>query len=246
MGSATWSYLGSTFIVTAFLLSSPLFFTHHLGVSLLLLVLLAALAMFPASDAATALVNRAMMELCPRARCRDLELAKGVPPDLKSLVVVPTLPTGEAQIAEQIGRLGVHYLANADGELRFALLSDWTDAPAEHAPGRTTGCSARGAGRCPGAQPPVRRGGADGEPASTSSIAAASGARARDAGWDGSASGASCTSSIGSCGAPPTRPSCPTPAPVPRRHPLRDHARCRHAAAAGGGGAAWSARSPTR
>jgi cyclic beta-1,2-glucan synthetase len=134
MGSATWSYLGSTFIVTAFLLSSPLFFTHHLGVSLPLLVLLAALAMFPASDAATALVNRAMMELLPPRPLPRLELAKGVPPDLKSLVAVPTLLTGEAQIAEQIGRLGVHYLANADGELRFALLSDWTDAPAEHAP----------------------------------------------------------------------------------------------------------------
>ena len=49
-------------------------------------------------------------------------------------MVVPTLLTGHAQIAEQIGRLGVHYLANADGELRFALLSDWTDASEERTP----------------------------------------------------------------------------------------------------------------
>ena len=29
----------------------------------------------------------------------------------------------------------MHYLANPDGELRFALLSDWTDAADEHMPG---------------------------------------------------------------------------------------------------------------
>ncbi len=71
--------------------------------------------------------------LPPRALPR-LELAGGVPPELKTLVVVPTLLTGPAQIAEQIARLGVHYLANGDGELRFALLSDWTDAAQEHTP----------------------------------------------------------------------------------------------------------------
>ncbi|HZV94825.1 MAG TPA: glucoamylase family protein [Candidatus Nitrosocosmicus sp.] len=134
MASATWSYLGSIFIVTAFLLWSPLFFTHHLGVSTALLVVLGALALFPASDAATALVNRAMMELLPPRSMPRLQLAKGVPPELKTLVVVPTLLTDEEQIAEQIGRLAVHYLANADGELRFAILSDWTDAPTERAP----------------------------------------------------------------------------------------------------------------
>ena len=51
------------------------------------------------------------------------------------MVVVPTLLTGHAQIAEQIERLEVHYLANPDGDLRFALLSDWTDAPRETMPG---------------------------------------------------------------------------------------------------------------
>ena len=47
------------------------------------------------------------------------------------MVVVPTLLTDRAEVAEQIERLEVHYLANPDGDLRFALLSDWTDAPTE-------------------------------------------------------------------------------------------------------------------
>ena len=72
--------------------------------------------------------------LGPRALPR-LALRDGVPADLRTLVVVPTLLTGHAQIAEQIERLEVHYLANSDGDLRFALLSDWKDAPQENLPG---------------------------------------------------------------------------------------------------------------
>ena len=134
MASTMWSYVGSILIVTAFLLCLPVMYTSALGVSLTVLVLLAALAAFPASDAATALVNRAVVEMFPPRPLPRLDLAEGVPPELKTLVVVPTLLTGDAQIADQIGRLGVHYLANADGELRFAILSDWTDAAEEHAP----------------------------------------------------------------------------------------------------------------
>jgi cyclic beta-1,2-glucan synthetase len=134
MASATWTYLGSIGIVTAFLLCLPIIFTHALGVSPLVLIALALLAALPASDAATALVNRAVMEMFPPRALPRLELADGVPPELKTLVVVPTLLTSRAQIAEQIAHLGVHYLANDQGELRFALLSDWTDSAQEHAP----------------------------------------------------------------------------------------------------------------
>jgi cyclic beta-1,2-glucan synthetase len=133
MASATWSYLGSIVIVTGFLLCLPVLFTHALGVSWPMLVLLALLGALPASDAATALVNRAIVEMLPPRALPRLELADGVPPELKTLVAVPTLLTGPAQIADQIARLGVYYLANADGELRFALLSDWTDSSEEHA-----------------------------------------------------------------------------------------------------------------
>ena len=80
-------------------------------------------------------MNREVTELLgPRVLPR-LALRDGVPADLRTLVVVPTLLMDHAQIAEQIERLEVHYLANSDGDLRFALLSDWTDAPRENMPG---------------------------------------------------------------------------------------------------------------
>ncbi|HVH84183.1 MAG TPA: protein ndvB, partial [Steroidobacteraceae bacterium] len=44
------------------------------------------------------------------------------------------LTTGAA-LEAQIDRLEIHYLASPDGELYFALLSDWADAPTESAAG---------------------------------------------------------------------------------------------------------------
>ena len=64
-----------------------------------------------------------------------LDLDDGVPSRLRTLVVVPMLLTSEADVEAQVGGLEVHYLGNREGDLRFALLSDWLDAPTEHVPG---------------------------------------------------------------------------------------------------------------
>ncbi len=97
--------------------------------------LLALLALIPASDAAVVLVNRIITnQFAPKA-LPGLELRDGVPPSLRTLVVVPTLLTTRAEIEEQIERLEVHHLASPEGDLRFALLSDWTDAATESVPG---------------------------------------------------------------------------------------------------------------
>ena len=135
VSSAAWSYLGSIAIVTAFFLCLPLLYTQEQGIATALMVALAVFAVFPASDVAIALVNRAVMEVFPPRSLPRLALAAGVPQRWKTLVAVPTLLTSPAQIAEQVRRLGIHFLANADGHLCFALLSDWTDADAPSVPG---------------------------------------------------------------------------------------------------------------
>ena len=61
-----------------------------------------------------------------------LELRDGVPPDLRTIVVVPTLLAGTSAIEKQIERLEVHHLSNPDDNFIFALLSDWRDCEAEH------------------------------------------------------------------------------------------------------------------
>src|SRR5262249_14363066 len=113
----------------------PLLDAHDAGMRTAWLVLLGLLAAVPASDLAIALVNRAVVEVLGPRRLPRLALRDGIPPDLKTIVVMPTLLPSESAPAELIARLEVHYLASPDGELRFALVSDWLDAPAESAPG---------------------------------------------------------------------------------------------------------------
>ena len=133
--TATASYLGTITIVTAVLLAVPLALSWYLGAAGLGIVLVAILALAPASDLAISLVNWAVTNvLGPKALPR-LDLDDGVPSSLRTLVVVPMLLTSEAEAVAQVSGLEVHYLANRDGDVRFALLSDWLDAPTEHDPG---------------------------------------------------------------------------------------------------------------
>src|SRR5208337_2724072 len=94
---------------------------------------LGALGAIPAIDVAVALVNRAVAFGFRATLLPALELRGGVPSHLRTLVAVPTLLTTQDAIAEQIERLEIHHLASPEGDLHFALLSDWTDAASEHA-----------------------------------------------------------------------------------------------------------------
>ena len=99
------------------------------------LLLLGILGLVPAIDVAVALVNHIVTRGFRATLLPALELRGGIPADLRTLVAVPTLLTSLKDIEEQIGRLEIHYLASAQGDLHFALLSDWRDAPSEHVDG---------------------------------------------------------------------------------------------------------------
>jgi len=91
------------------------------------------LAIMPALDAAVALVNANVIRRFGATILPSWELADGVPPELRTMIVMPTLLTSRDAIAEQVERLLVHHLANSDADLSLALLSDWMDAATENA-----------------------------------------------------------------------------------------------------------------
>ena len=133
--TAVPGYLGTIMVLTALILVLPLVHSAEHGVAVKYLVLLGLIGAIPASDLAIAFANRIVTAvLGPRALPR-LELRDGVPEPLRTIVVIPTLLTGLDAIKEQVDRLEIHYLANPDGDLRFALLSDWVDSASERLPG---------------------------------------------------------------------------------------------------------------
>jgi cyclic beta-1,2-glucan synthetase len=132
---ATSGYFGLIAVLTALVLSGPLFLTWSAGAGVPILILLGILALVPASDIAVSFIHRLVTAVVPPRLLSKLELAHGVPADLRTMVVVPTLLTSRADIEESVERLQVHFLANPDGHLHFALLTDWKDAPQERMPG---------------------------------------------------------------------------------------------------------------
>jgi len=132
--AAVPGYLGTIFLLTAVMLIRPLLRAHELGISDWRLILLGLLAAVPASDLAIALINRAVTDLLGPRTMPRLELRDGIPQHFRTMVVIPTLLTSRETIKELVERLEIHYLANPDGDLQFALLSDWTDAPQESMP----------------------------------------------------------------------------------------------------------------
>ena len=111
----------------------PLWVAAEAGTGTLGLVVLGTAGFVLASDAAVACVNRLAMWAFGATALPGLALEEGIPVSLRTLVVVPMLLTTDSAVAEQVARLEVHHLASRDGEVYFALLSDWTDSTAEHA-----------------------------------------------------------------------------------------------------------------
>jgi len=128
-------YLGAIGAVAAGLLALPLSAAAASGFGGAWLGVLGALGAIPAIDAAVALVNRGVMRGFGATLLPALELRAGVPSQLRTVVAVPTMLTTRAAIEEQVERLEIHHLASPEGDLHFALLSDWRDAATEHLEG---------------------------------------------------------------------------------------------------------------
>jgi cyclic beta-1,2-glucan synthetase len=131
-------YVSAGATVAAVCLSLPLVMLAREGIDWRWLFLLGFLGVAPAVDLGVAVVNYALTLGFRATLLPALALKEGVPTRLRTLIAVPTMLTSPKSIVEQIERLEIHYLASPGGDLYFALLTDWTDAAAEHAEGDDT------------------------------------------------------------------------------------------------------------
>ena len=86
-----------------------------------------AVCWIPASVPATTLVHWSLTALVPPRRLPKLDFADGIPSRWRSLVVVPSLLSDDAEVDRLVEQLAIHYLANPDPELSYALLTDYVD-----------------------------------------------------------------------------------------------------------------------
>src|SRR5690606_14010734 len=77
-------------------------------------------------------LNRFWLRAFPPRHLPRLALETGLSQDMRTLVVMPTLLRCPGDAEAACRQLQVHALANADPQVFFVLLSDWTDSPTEH------------------------------------------------------------------------------------------------------------------
>jgi cellobiose phosphorylase len=97
-------------------------------------ILLGLLAVLPASDVAAQVVNYLVTRLVPPRLLPKMSFRDGIPDEFRSLVVVPTMLLTPESIRDEVQRLEIRYLANPEPNLRYALITDFADAPQPHMP----------------------------------------------------------------------------------------------------------------
>ena len=132
---ATPSYLGALTLVCGGAVAGAAIAARAAGGSPRQQLLVALLALLPASDLATALVQRLVAVLARPRRLPRLDLeGTGVPESAETMVVVPTLLDSAEGVRELVDHLEVQALGNLDPRVHFAILSDFRDSETRERP----------------------------------------------------------------------------------------------------------------
>ncbi|MEO5677312.1 MAG: glucoamylase family protein, partial [Usitatibacter sp.] len=121
-------YLGAIAAITLLLASALLAKAHRDGVDGLELAALGVLILLAASQLAVGMANwLATLLVTPRPLPR-MDFSQGLPPESRTLTVVPTLLNSVESIESLVEALEVRFLANRGDYLHFGLLTDFQDA----------------------------------------------------------------------------------------------------------------------
>ncbi|MBX3566709.1 MAG: protein ndvB [Rhizobiaceae bacterium] len=119
------------FLLTAILLVASGVALRGIGLPDPAIALMLVLFAVPASEGALSFFNTIVLLFLKPSRLVGYEYKTGVPPQARTLVVVPSLIGSRDDVDESVRNLEVHFLANMKGALHFALLSDWPDSQKE-------------------------------------------------------------------------------------------------------------------
>jgi cyclic beta-1,2-glucan synthetase len=107
---------------------------HTTGVAIWVWPLIVLAAVLPISELAVGAVNYLVTLFVPPRVLPKFDFREGIPHDCATFVVMPSMLVRSQSATALLEKLEVHFLANPDPQLRFALLTDFADAPAEHQP----------------------------------------------------------------------------------------------------------------
>jgi cyclic beta-1,2-glucan synthetase len=89
---------------------------------------------FPASEWAVTALHWLIESTRPPRPLLRYDFSHGIPDEATTMVVIPVIWSSVEEVRELADRLELHYLANRDPNIHFALLGDFADAHAESLP----------------------------------------------------------------------------------------------------------------
>ena len=126
-----WVYATGLVGVGALALAVPLALLVAWDTSGIALVLGGLLLLMPASIIAVTVTNWLVTQIVPPRVQPKMDLRKGLPKDVKAAVIVPAIFGSPDEVVPVLAQLERHMLTNPDPQIRYALLSDPTDAQHE-------------------------------------------------------------------------------------------------------------------
>jgi cyclic beta-1,2-glucan synthetase len=125
-------HLGAIGMFTLGMESFLITYSLNAGMSSLMTILFALLALIPLSEIAIQLVNFFLTKAFPPVALPKMNYEGKVPKESKTLVVVPILLGSLEEIVKEIDQLEIRYLGNMDPSLCFGIFSDYIDASQRH------------------------------------------------------------------------------------------------------------------
>ncbi|WP_051569370.1 GH36-type glycosyl hydrolase domain-containing protein [Alkaliphilus transvaalensis] len=101
---------------------------------LLLSFIILSITVIPASDIVIPLVNRVYTRRYPPDFIPRLAYRDGIPQEVATMVVVPTLVTDQDRVKDLLQQLEVYYLANREENIYFSIAGDFKDSTEEESP----------------------------------------------------------------------------------------------------------------
>ncbi|MCC8155062.1 MAG: hypothetical protein LIP01_13215 [Tannerellaceae bacterium] len=141
LGTYPLTFYAGSVLLLAFLftwLFSAYMYSTELRLNTGVLVLLDVFFFLFISQLSLVLVNYVTTLLVSPDFLPRLDFSEGIPEEYSTVVTIPAMIASEEGVDKLLSDLELHYLSNTDTHLKFALLTDFTDADTETVTGDTT------------------------------------------------------------------------------------------------------------
>jgi cyclic beta-1,2-glucan synthetase len=129
------AYLGTLSVLTTLIIALLLVVMYRAGADWTLIATAFLLALIPASDLTLSILNWDVTQLFEPRLLPRMNTVAGIGENSRTMVVIPTIFSSEGNVSELLEKLEVHYLANQDEDIHFAIVGDFADAETEELPG---------------------------------------------------------------------------------------------------------------